>query len=539
MPGARSTQNGVRKDHVMLQEQILFEKLVSDTSRRFVHVPASRVDEEIEQTLQTFVESLDADRGTLYQFDPRKKELYATHLWARTGTVRRVPEGARIGTAQFPWVHRRLEQGEVLCIRTLDELPEEASIDKESFRFFELKSGVAVPLMIGGKFLGALTLEALEEERDWPEAFVKRFKVLGEILANAIDRKVSEEKLRRSLREIKKLKNRLQAENVYFREEVKLQGSFDEIVGQSSAIKYVLFKIEQIAATDTTALILGETGTGKELVARAIHDKSSRRNRNLIKVNCAALPPTLIEGELFGYEKGAFTGAHQRKEGRFEIAHGSTFFLDEIGELPLELQAKLLRVLQDGEFERLGSHKTLKVDVRIIAASNRDLEKEAHEGRFRKDLWYRLNVFPITVPPLRDRKEDIPLLVNRFLEKSCKKLGKEVTRIPKRVLDELQAHSWPGNIRELENTIERAVINTPDHTLRMVDWLALPSLEGSPPQPDGTLADVERDHILRVLEQTRWRVRGPKGAALILGLNPSTLRFRMQKLGIKKPSSTG
>jgi transcriptional regulator with GAF, ATPase, and Fis domain len=523
----------------MLQEQILFEKLVSDTSRKFVHVPASRVDEEIEQTLQTFVESLGADRGTLYQFDPRKKELYATHLWARTGTVRAVPEGARIGTAQFPWVHKSLEQGEVLCIRTLDELPEEASTDKESFRFFELKSGIAVPLMIGGRFLGALTLEALEEEREWPETLVKRFNVLGEILANALDRKVSEEKIRRSLREIKRLKNRLQAENVYFREEIKLQGSFDEIVGQSSAIKYVLFKIEQIAPTATTALILGETGTGKELVARAIHDKSPRRDRNLIKVNCAAFPPTLIEGELFGYEKGAFTGADRRKEGRFEIAHGSTFFLDEIGELPLDLQAKLLRVLQDGEFERLGSHKTIKVDVRIIAASNRDLEREAHERRFRKDLWYRLNVFPITVPPLRDRKEDIPLLVNRFLEKSCKKMGKEITRIPQRVLDELQAHTWPGNIRELENTIERAVIHTPDHTLRLLDWHTLPGQKEGAPEPNQTLAHIERDHILRVLEQTGWRVRGAKGAALILDLNPSTLRFRMKKLGIKKPSSAG
>jgi transcriptional regulator with GAF, ATPase, and Fis domain len=524
---------------MMLHEQILFEKLVSDTSRRFVHVPANRVDEEIEQTLQAFVESLDADRGVLYQFDLRKKELYGTHLWARTGPVRTVPEGPRIGTAQFPWVHKSLEQGEVLCIRTLEELPEEASIDKESFRFFELKSGIAVPLMIGGEFLGALTLEAIEEERDWPEAFVKRFKVLGEILANALDRKVSEEKLRRSLQEVKKLKNRLQAEIVYFREETKLQGSFDEIVGRSSAIKYVLFKIEQIASADTIALILGETGTGKELVARAIHDKSHRRDRNLIKVNCAALPPTLIEGELFGYEKGAFTGAERRKEGRFEIAHGSTFFLDEIGELPLELQAKLLRVLQDGEFERLGSHKTVKVDVRIIAASNRDLEREAQEGRFRKDLWYRLSVFPITVPPLRDRKEDIPLLVTWFLEKSCKKLGKEITRIPQRVLDELQAHTWPGNIRELENTIERAVIHSPDQTLRLVDWNAMHDREGGSPEPSKTLADVERDHILRVLEQTGWRVRGPRGAALVLDLNPSTLRFRMKKLGIKKPASKG
>ncbi|MEW6444388.1 MAG: sigma 54-interacting transcriptional regulator [bacterium] len=521
-----------------IQEQIRFEQLLSETSAKFVHVPASAVDNEIEQTLRTFVESLDVDRGTVYQMDPRKKEPYATHVWGRTGTLRRLPEGMRIEASQFPWFVRRLAGGEVVCNPSTRNLPEEASIDRQSLDFFEIKSNVAVPLTVGGRLVGALTFDDLQGERQWPEPFVKRVKVLGEIIANALERKVAEQKLRRSFAEIKRLKNQLQAENAYFREEIRLQGDFSEIIGKGRAIKYVLFKIEQIAPTDTTVLVLGETGTGKELVARAIHDKSCRKDRPLIKVNCAALPGTLMEGELFGHEKGAFTGAHQRQEGRFEIAHGSTLFLDEIGELPLELQAKLLRVLQSGEFERLGSPRTVKVDVRIIAASNRDLEKEVHAGRFRKDLWYRLNVFPITVPPLRDRKEDIPLLVNWFLARSCKKLGKEITRIPQQVLHELQAYPWPGNIRELENTIERAVINTPGHSLRLGEKLALPGQEESSPQSRRTLADVEREHLVHVLKQTQWRVSGPNGAALILGLKPSTLRFRIRKLGIRKPSLT-
>jgi chemotaxis protein methyltransferase CheR len=295
----------------------------------------------------------------------------------------------------------------------------------------------------------------------------------------------------------------------------------------------VLYKVEQIASSDTTVLILGETGTGKELVARAIHSLSPRKDRTLVKVNCATLPSNLIESELFGHEKGAFTGAHARQLGRFEVANGASLFLDEIGELPLELQPKLLRVIQDGEFERLGSSGTIKVDVRVIAATNRNLEEEVRRGRFREDLWYRLSIFPITAPPLRERMEDIALLVEFFVEKISRRLGKSIESIPTSVMNTLQDYQWPGNVRELENVLERAVINSSGPKLRLVDELKKPQKDLTTPQK--TLVEVERDHIVRTLEQTNWKVSGKNGAAEILGLNRSTLRARIRKLGIHQP----
>ena len=294
----------------------------------------------------------------------------------------------------------------------------------------------------------------------------------------------------------------------------------------------MLYKVEQIASSNTIVLVLGETGTGKELVARAIHGLSLRKNRALIKVNCAALPSNLIESELFGHEKGAFTGSHSRHLGRFEVADGTTIFLDEIGELPVELQPKLLRVIQDGEFERLGSSRTIKVDSRIIAATNRNLEEEVRKGRFRDDLWYRLNIFPITMPPLRDRMEDIPLLVDFYVKKISKRMGKTIEIIPASVMNALQNYHWPGNVRELENVLERAVINSSGPKLRLVDELKKPFKDLSASQK--TLEAVERDHIIRVLEQTQWKVSGKNSAAEILGLNRSTLRARMRKFDIQK-----
>jgi len=274
-----------------------------------------------------------------------------------------------------------------------------------------------------------------------------------------------------SLFEIKMLKDQLEAERAYLIEEIKLENNHEKIIGKSDGLKYVLYKVEQIAGSDTIVLVLGETGTGKELVARAIHALSSRKNRALVKINCAALPANLIESELFGHEKGAFTGAQSRHLGRFEVANGATLFLDEIGELPLELQPKLLRVLQDGEFERLGGSRTIKVDARIIVATNRNLEEEVRKGRFREDLWYRLNVFPITMPPLRDRTEDIPLLVDFYVKKISKRMGKTIEMIPASVINALQDYHWPGNVRELENVLERAVINSSGPKLRLVDEL--------------------------------------------------------------------
>ena len=347
------------------------------------------------------------------------------------------------------------------------------------------------------------------------------------------ERQQAEASLSQAFSEIKTLKDRLEAENIYLRQEITMKNHFAEIIGQSDGLKYVLYRAEQVAPLNTTVLILGETGTGKELIAAAIHDLSPRKDRPLITVNCAALPVSLIESELFGREKGAFTGADTRQIGRFEIAHGSTLCLDEIGELPLELQAKLLRAVQHNEFERLGSSRTIKVDVRIVATTNRDLEEAVKEGRFRKDLYYRLNVFPITVPPLRQRKEDIPLLVQAFVARYARKLGKQITSIQKETLQALQNYPWPGNIRELESFVERTVILCPGPVLQLTDKLGMFSL----PLTSGmnTLKEVERNQILKTLAETHWRIEGKDGAGAILGLHSSTLRARMHKLGIVRP----
>jgi len=360
-------------------------------------------------------------------------------------------------------------------------------------------------------------------------------KVIAEALQKAhreLERRVEERtvELRTAVSEIKALKDQLEAENTYFRQEIKTKHKFGDILGQSDGLKYVLYRAEQVAPANTTVLILGETGTGKELIAFAIHGMSPRRERPLITVNCAALPANLIESELFGREKGAFTGADTRQIGRFEVANGSTICLDEIGELPLEVQAKLLRVIQHSQFERLGSSHTIKVDVRIVATTNRDLEEEVRKGRFRQDLYYRLNVFPITVPPLRQRKEDIPLMVNAFMERYSRKLGKQITSIQKGTMKALQDYPWPGNVRELESIIERAVILCPGPVLQLTDKLAIssPALSSAV----RTLEEAERHQILKILSETGWRIEGKDGASAILGLNPSTLRARMHKLGI-------
>jgi formate hydrogenlyase transcriptional activator len=356
--------------------------------------------------------------------------------------------------------------------------------------------------------------------------------------ANALlEHRVAERtaQLSAALTEVEQLKNKLQAENTYLRDELKQSIRFEEIVSQSKAFGRVLRQVEQVAPTNTSVLILGESGTGKELLARAVHNRSSRKNKTLVKINCAALPATLIESELFGHEKGAFTGATTQKTGRFELADGGTIFLDEIGEMPIDLQAKLLRVLQEGEFERVGSSKTLKVNVRVIAATNRDLEKEINEGRFREDLYYRLNVFPILSLPLRERKEDIPLLVRHFCDKHGPNIGRRIEIIAPQVLEMLMDYHWPGNIRELENVIERSLIISPGRKLELGDWLRR---KNNLPKKTGLISmeECERNHILAVLEHTRWKVSGENGAAKILDMIPTTLDSRMKKLGIQRPT---
>ena len=341
--------------------------------------------------------------------------------------------------------------------------------------------------------------------------------------------------LKTALSEIKKIKDNLEAENIYFRQKDKMKHQFKNIIGQSDGLKYVLYRAQQVAPINTTVLILGETGTGKELIAAAIHNMSIRKERPLIMVNCAALPGNLIESELFGREKGAFTGADVRRMGRFEVANGSTLCLDEIGELPLELQGKLLRVIQHSEFERLGSSHTVKVDVRIIATTNRNLEEEVSKGRFRQDLYYRLNVFPITVPPLRLRKDDIPFMVQAFIERYSRKMGKQITSIQKETMKVLQDYPWPGNVRELESIIERSVILCPGPVLQLADKLEISSPTIS--SIVRSLEDSEKSQILKILTETKWRIEGKDGAAAILGIHPSTLRARLHKLEIARPAT--
>ena len=329
--------------------------------------------------------------------------------------------------------------------------------------------------------------------------------------------------------------NRLHGLNLYLRDEIQAEHDFEEMVGASTALRAVLREVETVASTQATVLVTGETGTGKELIARAIHNRSARQAKPLIKLNCATIPANLAESELFGHEKGAFTGALARKPGRFELANGGTLFLDEVGELPLDLQAKLLRVLQEGEFERVGGTQTLKTDVRVVAATHRDLEQRCREGQFRPDLYYRLNVFPIQSPALRDRREDIPLLIRHFMQKYAASLGKTIETVPLATLARLQAYSWPGNVRELQHVIERAVIVSRGATLEFGDWLREPAAEISIGKaPVTTLEAMEREHILKILEITGWRVSGENGAARLLGLKPTTLEARMKKLSIER-----
>jgi PAS domain S-box-containing protein len=343
-------------------------------------------------------------------------------------------------------------------------------------------------------------------------------------------RRHAEDELRQARAEIQQLKDRLDQENVSLRQDVNLLHDHDLVIGQSKAIKRVLVELEKVAGTEANVLLLGETGTGKELLATAIHNLSPRRNRPMVKVNCGALPATLVESELFGREKGAYTGALSRQVGRFELANHSTIFLDEVGDLPPEVQVKLLRVLQEGQLEHLGSPKSIHVNVRVIAATNRDLAQAVRAGRFREDLYYRLNVFPVTVPPLRERREDIPLLVWAFVEEFSRTLGKSVRAIAKESMEALQRYPWPGNVRELRNIIERAMITGTGPRLRV----ALPGAADSVAGKSLAMEDAEREHILHVLSLTGWRVRGKDGAADLLRVKPTTLESRMAKLGIQR-----
>ena len=517
-----------------VREGLAFERLLADLSARFVSLAPFEVDQEIEQGLRLIVQALDVDRSSLMEFSEDGSELTFTHQWAQESIRNDVRRDVRkLVNAETPWYLEKLLQGETLAYSRLpEELPEEAAAEKAYCAAMGLRSNLTIPLKLSGRPTAALAVGCFRRERQWSADLIPRLRLLGEVFLNAVARRNQAVALETALAEIRGLKAQLEEENLYLRKQIDVATRVSGgIVGESAAIKKALVQAEQAAPTDAAVLLLGETGTGKELIARTIHALSTRRSRTMVRLNCAALPPTLIEAELFGRERGAYTGALAKQMGRFELADGSTIFLDEIGELPLELQAKLLHVLERGEFERLGSSRTIRADVRVIAATNRDLAGMVRAGKFREDLYYRLNVFPIVTPPLRARLEDVPLLVWAFVRELAPAQGKTFEQIPRRTMEALQRHTWPGNVRELRNVIERAIILSPGPILHVELPTAAPDRE-SPAQM--TLEAIDRRHITAVLDEVRWRIRGDGGAAQRLGLKPSTLESRIIKLGIKR-----
>jgi formate hydrogenlyase transcriptional activator len=386
-----------------------------------------------------------------------------------------------------------------------------------------------LPLTTSRRRLGALVF-ACKLPSTYDGADVGFLQLVANQVAVAVENALA-------FQEIQALQDKLSRENAYLEEEARTEHNFGEIVGRSAALRRALKKVETVAPTSSTVLIRGETGTGKELAARALHDLSPRQGRTFVKLNCAAIPTGLLESELFGHEKGAFTGAVSQKVGRFELADKGTLFLDEVGDIPPELQPKLLRVLQEQEFERLGGTRTIKVDVRLVAATHRDLAQMVADGRFREDLYYRLNVFPVVLPPLRERPDDIPRLVRHFTQRFAGRMGRRIETIPSAVMDALIRYPWPGNVRELQNVIERAVILAPGSSLQVPpgELQPAPTQALAPTAAAVTLADAEREHILSALRETGWVVGGPKGAAARLGMKRSTLQKKMQKLGISRP----
>jgi formate hydrogenlyase transcriptional activator len=510
-----------------VEELVAFERMLADLSARMANVPADRVEAEMQMAQAILRQFLGFDRSTFAEFQD-DGSLVVLSSTAVEG-VEATPLGplpTRLG-----WFIAKLRAGETLAVQDpANDLPPEAVGEAEYFQRTGLHSHLSIPLRVGGRIIGAIAFAAFRETRTWPDDLIARIRLVGEVFAHSIARKREQEKLLAAMEEIRLLKDRLERENSYLKQAVEVRPP-QGLTSRSSRFLSVVEEIKHVALTSSTVLLLGETGSGKEVLAQAIHDASTRKDRPMIKVNCAALPASLIESELFGREKGAFTGALARQPGRFEIADGSTIFLDEVGELPLELQPKLLRVLQEGEFERLGGSKTIKVDARVIAATNRPLEQAVREGRFRQDLFYRLDVFPIEVPPLRDRREDIPLLSWTFVKEFSNSMGKPVEEIAHESMSALQEYHWPGNIRELRNVIERAMILSQgpklyiklSHTaLRPVAVKAMA----------GSLDEAELTIIRQAVEQCNWRIRGSNGAAALLNMKPTTLESRIKKLGL-------
>jgi PAS domain S-box-containing protein len=640
-----------------LKENFDFESLLGELSAKLVNLPLESIDAAIESSIKSLVEFFDADRCHFGEFSDDQSKIVVSYFYSRPDID--IPQITEAGEHYLSFIYESIKKDRLIAFTKSSELPDEAKKDRAVIDKIGIKSLLLIPLKIENEVNCALSLTNIRKNRRWEKHTISQIKIVANIMANVIQRKVTlkhlaeekewseavlegmpqlayvfdlqgrvkrwnknfkdligysaeelhdkfigdfltdehrdkvmkevqkviedgrersveydiiaksgeivpsyygsgklaeiggelfivgqsvdisemklaQEKIQSQLEEIKLLKDQMETENIYLRHELLSTGSYGEIIGESDILKHMLYRIEQVAPIDTTVLLEGETGTGKELFARAIHQRSNRRSKSMITVNCASLPATLIESELFGHEKGAFTGALQKQIGRFELANGGTLFLDEIGEIPIELQAKLLRVLQEGELERIGDPRTIKVDVRVIAATNKDLEQEILRGRFRKDLYYRLNVYPISIVPLRERGDDIPLLVEHIVKRFNQKFGEKITKIPKKVIEHLRKYDWPGNIRELENVMERAVILSKSSKLE-IEQLRTPDFAAK--EKLRTLAEQERTYIEKVLNRTLWRIDGPKGAARILDMHPETLRSRMRKLGLVRPSN--
>ena len=513
-------------------DRLSFESLISDISARFVNLPPESLDAAIEDALHQIVDALGLDRAVVWLREGDHDDFVQAQRWAREGVA---VASERLSVREsFPWHWQRIMAGEVAMYSRASDIADE--VTRASVIRYGAMASVTIGFSIQGAVAGCVSFATTGQEREWTEPEIGRLHLVSRVFASAIARQRADKALVAAMAQVQSLSERLRDENSYLRSELDRAPGPCPVVGQSPAIVSALDLVAQVAPTDSSVLLLGETGTGKELFAAQVHELSARHQRLMVRVNCAAIPDTLLESELFGREKGAYTGALTRQTGRFELADRSTIFLDEIGDLPLSVQVKLLRVLEDRQVERLGGSRSVRVDVRIVAATHRNLEEMVAAGTFREDLYYRLNVFPIRVPPLRERRDDIPLLVWRFVDEFSRRFGKTLPGIEQDSMAELRRHPWPGNVRELRNVVERAVIVAKPGE-RLVIPVAPVAFATAQPR-SSKLIDVEVAHLRSVLESCAWRVRGAGGASELLGLKPSTLETRMAKLGIRRPDKS-
>gem|GEM_PF-1040600 len=509
-----------------------FQALLAGQSANLLQSQPDDINDQLRSCIEAVAARYELDAVSIWWPVSGERSMEVVHRWARNNSH---AHSIKYTEASLPWISERLLVGDLVAVNNIAELPAEADVDRRALQERKTKSFLIMPHLMDGYIIGTCVFSTVRRPRNWSDEIVAELKLIAENLVGAIART-------NAVIQIRRLKDELHQENLYLRDEVRLAHGFDEIIGEDAGLRKCLQLVEKVAPTDATVMLLGETGTGKELFARAVRKLSDRRDGPMISVNCAALAASLIESELFGHEKGAFTGAAAQRRGRFELADGGTLFLDEVGELPLELQSKLLRVLQTGEFERLGGTTTHRADVRLVVATNRNLMSAIERGEFRADLYYRIASFPIRLPTLKDRTGDIPLLAEHFAHKHSRKLGKKIDAISTSMLAKMSAYEWPGNVRELESVIERAIISAGDNSvLELHGPLGLNMTTQLPTQSlsvdtGADLAEVERAYITTILEQTDWKISGADGAASILGIPSSTLRSKMKRLDITRDS---